>query len=866
MYTAQDATSTGGTVYGVYLNLNDSDTTRWGIYEAGGATNYFAGNVGIGTSTPSTFKLEMAGSIGPSADDTYDLGSDTRRWRDVYVGPASLHIGESGDDVTLSYDTVNDRLSINKGVYIDGDAIFNSGTQLNGVDYTWPGADGSNGYILTTDGSGALTWIDPGTLPNNDVWQRNLGAVAPLNITDDILSGATATSSAIVRIPGLTNQNAWFNLGTGNLGIGTTNPVHKLELASGTTAAEGIGFGTDVELYRSTTNTLALASGDSFNIISGALQIAGTSAIDSSRNANFASSVTLGGDAVLSRGAANRFDLASGDSLNIVSGNLQIAGTTAIDSSRNASFATSLTLGGDAVLSRGAANRFDIASGDSLNLVSGNLQIGGTNVITSGRLVLAADGLANAPGFAFASDATNGMFLAGTDQLAFSTAGTESLRILANGNVGIADINPTEKLVVNGNIAISGTNGSFIASIGDASPHNDPVYTFTGDTDTGMFRAATNQLGFSTSGNEAMRIIANGNVGIGITNPGAMFVVDGTVRFSDLTTGTSNLAVCMNSATGEIIQSSALNCTTSSQRYKSNIQDLDAGLAQILELRPRSYVRDSSGLTEIGLIAEEVENIDSRLVFYNEEGLVEGVHYENFTALLAKGIQELDAKIATLNASIPEIVASSSAEFDLGENIEADFAAFDFTSISSDLTVLGTTTLREASITDTLAVGAGELVITSSSINTLSETLELQSLAQAPVSIMAGAVTINTDGTVTFAENVEFQKNVAVAGEFTTSQLNIQKSAPTLLSDTEMSASSSAGTAYIKAGQTIRSIQSPLVKSDSLIYITPLSDTLGTTPFISEQKEQDASTSASFTVTIKEEVSEDIHFNFLIIN
>jgi hypothetical protein len=233
---------------------------------------------------------------------------------------------------------------------------------------------------------------------------------------------------------------------------------------------------------------------------------------------------------------------------------------------------------------------------------------------------------------------------------------------------------------------------------------------------------------------------------------------------------------------------------------------------------------------------------------------------------LAKGIQELDAKIATLNSSIPDIVASSSAEFDLGENIEADFAAFDFTSISSDLTVLGTTTLREASITDTLAVGAGELVITSSSINTLSETLEIQSLAQAPVSIMAGAVTINTDGTVTFAENVEFQKNVAVAGEFTTSQLNIQKSAPTLLSDTEMSASSSAGTAYIKAGEAFRSIQSPLIKSDSLIYITPLSDTLGTTPFISEQKEQDASTSASFTVTIKEEVSEDIHFNFLIIN
>jgi hypothetical protein len=57
--------------------------------------------------------------------------------------------------------------------------------------------------------------------------------------------------------------------------------------------------------------------------------------IDSSRNANFASSITLGGDVVLSRGAANRLYSASADSLNLASGNLQIGGITVINSSRN---------------------------------------------------------------------------------------------------------------------------------------------------------------------------------------------------------------------------------------------------------------------------------------------------------------------------------------------------------------------------------------------------------------------------------------------------------------------------------------------------------------------------------------------------
>ena len=70
---------------------------------------------------------------------------------------------------------------------------------------------------------------------------------------------------------------------SGNVGIGTTGPTHKLELAAATTVAGGIGFGSDTELYRSAANTLALASGDSFNLVSGNLQVAGTSVITSGR-------------------------------------------------------------------------------------------------------------------------------------------------------------------------------------------------------------------------------------------------------------------------------------------------------------------------------------------------------------------------------------------------------------------------------------------------------------------------------------------------------------------------------------------------------------------------------------------------------
>ena len=44
-----------------------------------------------------------------------------------------------------------------------------------------------------------------------------------------------------------------------------------------------------------------------------------------------------------------------------------------------------------------------------------------------------------------------------------------------------------------------------------------PNYTFSGDTNTGMYRSAADALSFSTGGSERMRITARGSIGIGVT-------------------------------------------------------------------------------------------------------------------------------------------------------------------------------------------------------------------------------------------------------------------------------------------------------------------------------------------------------------
>lgn len=65
---------------------------------------------------------QVAQHILPSLDDTYDLGSSSRRWRDLYLGPASLHIiataaqaGGSSKDYSFEVDSTTGDLLLKDG-------------------------------------------------------------------------------------------------------------------------------------------------------------------------------------------------------------------------------------------------------------------------------------------------------------------------------------------------------------------------------------------------------------------------------------------------------------------------------------------------------------------------------------------------------------------------------------------------------------------------------------------------------------------------------------------------------------------------------------------------------------------------------
>ncbi|HVE81114.1 MAG TPA: MerR family DNA-binding transcriptional regulator [Candidatus Dormibacteraeota bacterium] len=169
--------------------------------------------------------------------------------------------------------------------------------------------------------------------------------------------------------------------------------------------------------------------------------------------------------------------------------------------------------------------------------------------------------------------------------------------------------------------------------------------TFTSTSAPGRLSFYTVAAG-GLSDTERMRIASNGAFTMN---------VNGSLTINNLGTDASatNAVVCQisTSGSGRIVSAgSTTSCTVSSERYKHNIENLSAsesGLDIVNALRPVSYEFNENNKSSIGFIAEEVAEIDPRLVFYEPDNpsLIRGIDYIFITAHLALAIQELDNKV-----------------------------------------------------------------------------------------------------------------------------------------------------------------------------------------------------------------------------
>jgi hypothetical protein len=109
-----------------------------------------------------------------------------------------------------------------------------------------------------------------------------------------------------------------------------------------------------------------------------------------------------------------------------------------------------------------------------------------------------------------------------------------------------------------------------------------------------------------------------------------------------------------------------LGTTSSSRRFKENIEDMGEASSALLQLRPvtfryRQAQNDGSKPPEYGLIAEEVAEVFPDLVVRDAGGRVETIQYQKLTPLLLNEVLKQNRHILRQDEAIRVLQAELEA-------------------------------------------------------------------------------------------------------------------------------------------------------------------------------------------------------------
>jgi hypothetical protein len=293
----------------------------------------------------------------------------------------------------------------------------------------------------------------------------------------------------------------------------------------------------------------------------------------------------------------------------------------------------------------------------------------------------------------FGTDLATGWMISGGQLLGNTPSGTGYSQISLNANTGTISGGKITGTVIQGSLIRTSTNSQRV-EMSDASDsfrvlNGGYKGHITGLTDGIMMHYSTLSTPSATSTTYGLVLLksnyatligdathyfeANGATNIinimgtvvninagssGIVFSGSVSSDRGKVYFEKTTTGvlspsttTSGANTFLNSSTGLIARS------TSSRRYKTNIESVEFTDDQLLSLRPVKFqgisdLVNGDSAYRVGLIAEEVAAIQGLedIVEYNEDGNPENINYNSLAPILISVVKRVLTRLDALEA------------------------------------------------------------------------------------------------------------------------------------------------------------------------------------------------------------------------
>ena len=283
---------------------------------------------------------------------------------------------------------------------------------------------------------------------------------------------------------------------------------------------------------------------------------------------------------------------------------------------------TFLILGGDTLAATSSIISSVLSDGVT---ITGDGTLGSELTVDTATVISTIQGLVDT--------LTNYVTIAGTETITGAKTFTSDLNV--DGGTATISNSTSTNLVVER----TGSNGVYM-SLKDGSGNT----VFLG-ANNGDFQLQTPIGGFTNK----LVVKNSGNVGIGATNPSETLDVDGNARFRSIGSGASAGALHYTS-TG------VLTTNTSDARLKTNLQPLENTLNKLLGINTYTFNWiDETDRVDLGMIAQEVEQIFPNLVFTNSVDGYKGIHYDKFSSILTKAIQEQQFIIETQQTEITQL-------------------------------------------------------------------------------------------------------------------------------------------------------------------------------------------------------------------